>query len=59
MNTTVKNILIAVVVGIVVGMILGGLFPALGIVLPGAINTIGVGVAIAVTYITLSNRKGS
>ncbi|MBL8098159.1 MAG: hypothetical protein JNK81_03210 [Anaerolineales bacterium] len=59
MNTTVKNILIAIGVGILVGLILGGLLPALGIILPSSMNTIGVGIAIAVTYITLSNRKGS
>jgi hypothetical protein len=52
----VKNILISVAVGIVVGMILGGLLPMLGLQLPGSTNTIGVGVAIAVTYALLNNR---
>lgn len=50
MNTTVKNILISVAVGIVLGMILG-------LLMPGSNATIGVGTAIAVTYIYLSNLK--
>jgi hypothetical protein len=57
MNRTAKNILIAIAAGIVAGLILGGLLPMLGIVLPGSANTIGVGIAIAVTYLSLNNRK--
>lgn len=57
MNKTVKNILIAIAAGIVAGLILGGLLPMLGVVLPGSVNTIGVGITIAVTYISLNNRK--
>lgn len=57
MNQTVKNILIAIAAGLVAGLILGGLLPMLGIELPGSVNTIGVGITIAVTYISLNNRK--
>ena len=57
MSQTVKNILIAIAAGIVAGLILGGLLPMLGIVLSGSTNTIGVGITIAVTYISLNNRK--
>jgi hypothetical protein len=53
----VKNILIAITVGIIAGLILGGLFPMLGIVLSGSANTILVGFAIAITYVSLNNRK--
>ncbi len=58
MNRTVKNILIAVVVGIIVGMLIGGVLPMLGIVLPNSYTTAGVGVAIGVTFVILNNRKG-
>ena len=57
MNKTVKNILIAIVAGIITGMILGGLLPMLGLTLPGSVATVGVGVVIAVTYVSLNSRK--
>jgi hypothetical protein len=56
-NTTVKNILIAIVVGVVVGMLIGGVFPMLGIALPGSATTAGVGVAIGITFVLLNSRK--
>ncbi len=57
MNRTVKNILIAIFVGLVVGMLIGGVFPLLGIKLPGSATTAGVGVAIGITFVLLNNRK--
>ena len=50
MNTTVKNILIAVGVGIVVGVLLGAF-------MPGANATVGVGVAIGITFALLQNQN--
>ena len=57
MNSTVRNILIAVAVGIVVGLLLGGVLPILGIALASGASTAGVGVAIGITYALLSRRK--
>jgi hypothetical protein len=57
MNKTLRNILIAVAAGIFVGIILGGLFPMLGLILPGSTASIGVGVTIGVTFALLNSRK--
>jgi hypothetical protein len=56
-NITVKNIFIAVLVGIVVGVLIGGVFPMLGVELPGSYITAGVGAAIGITFVLLKNRK--
>ena len=58
MNRTVRNILIAVAAGIITGMILGGLLPLIGITMSPTSTTVGVGVAIGVTF-ALLNRKES
>jgi TctA family transporter len=50
MNTTVKNILIAVGVGIVVGVLLGAF-------MPGANATVSVGAAIGITFALLQSQS--
>ena len=57
MNRTVRNILIAAVVGVITGMILGGLFPLVGLTMSPTSTTVGVGVAIGVTFALLNSNK--